>query len=137
MLPGEGAEAVPRAFVRRDGLVVGVLRIGGDLLRDRPHLALDRGAVGGVAEQRLDPALRAVPGGDVVLEQELSEQESRADVGERLEGEDPVRRLDLGRERGIVTHDPIDDPADRLVYEWNPDLFEIGHDRIMPRGEVA
>jgi hypothetical protein len=31
--------------------------------------------VGWVAEQRVDPALRAVPGGDVVLEQELAEQE--------------------------------------------------------------
>ena len=100
MLPGEGAETVARAFVRRDGLVVGVLRIGGDLFRDRPYLALDRGAVGGVAEQRVDPALRTVPGGDVVLEQELSEQEPRADVGERLEGEDAMRRLDAGRSAG-------------------------------------
>ena len=76
MLPREGAEAVARALVRRDGLVVGVLRVGGDLLGDRAHLALDRGAVGGIAEQRVDPALRAVPVGDVVVEEELAEQES-------------------------------------------------------------
>jgi hypothetical protein len=50
VLPGEGTEAVARAFVRCDRLVVGVLRIGGDLFRDRPYLALDRGAVGGIAE---------------------------------------------------------------------------------------
>ena len=137
MLPRESAEAVARAFVRRDGLVVGVLRVGSDLFRDRPYLALDRGAVGGVAEQRVHPALRTVPGGDVVLEQELSEQEPRADVGERLEGENAMRRLDTGREGGVITHDAVDDPADRLVYEWNPELVEVGHVRIMPRGEVA
>ena len=137
MLSGEGAEAVARAFVRRYGLVVGVLRIGGDLVRDRPYLALDRGAVGGVAEQRVDPALRAVPGGDVVLEQELPEEKAGADVGERLEGEDAMRRLDASRERGVIAHDAVDDPADWLVYEWDPELVEVGHNRIMPRGEVA
>jgi hypothetical protein len=137
VLSGEGAEAVARAFVRRDGLVVGVLRIGGDLLCDHSYLALDRGAVGGVAEQSVDPALRAVPIRDVVLEQQLAEQEAGADVGERLEGEDAMRRLDAGRERGVITHDAVDDPADRLVYEWDPELVEVGHVRIMPGGEVA
>ena len=131
MLPREGAEAVARVVVRREGLVVGVLRVGGDLLRDRPHLALDRGAVGRLAEQRVDPALRAVPVGQVVVEEELAEQDPRADVGERPEGEDPVRRLDLGRERGIVAHDAIDDAADRLVDEGNPELVEIRHAWIM------
>ena len=137
MLPREGAEAVARALVRRDRLVVGVLRVGGDLLRDRPYLALDRGAVRGVAEQSVDPALRAVPVGDVVVEQELAEQDAGADVGERLEREDPMRRLDLGRKGRVVAQDAVDDPADRLVYEWDPELVEIGHDRIMPGGEVA
>ena len=137
MLPREGAEAVARAFVRRDGLVVCVPWVDGYLLRDRPYLALDRGAVGGVAEQRVDPALGAVPGGNVVLEEELAEQDAGADVRERLEGEDPMRRLDAGRERRVVAHDAVDDPADRLVYEWDPELVEVGHDRIMPRGEVA
>jgi hypothetical protein len=136
MLPREGAEAVARALVRRERLVVGVLGIGGDLIRHRAHLELDRVAVGRVAEQRIDPALRAVPGGDIVVEQQLAEQDSGTDVGERPEGEDPVRRLDLGRKRGIVLDDAIDDAADRLVHKGDPEVIEIGHGRIMPRGEV-
>ena len=137
MLPREGAEAVACGLVRRYGLVVGVLRVRGDLLRDRPYLALDRGAVRGVAEQCVDPVLRAVPVRDVVVEQELAEQDAGADVGERLEREDPMRCLHRGRKRRIVTQDAVDDPTDRFVYEWDPELVEIGHDRIMPRGEVA
>jgi hypothetical protein len=31
----------------------------------------------------------------------------------------------------------IDDAADRLVYQRDPELVEVGHDRIMPGGEVA
>ena len=136
MLPREGAEAVARAVVRSDGLVVGVLRIGRDLFRNVAHLALDRGAVDGILEQRLDPALGAVPGGNVVLEQELAEQDSRPNVGERLEREDPMRRLDAGRECRILLQDTVDDAADRLVYKWDPEFVEIRHDRIMPGGEV-
>ena len=34
MVPRERAEAVARAIVRRERLVLGVLRIGSDLLRD-------------------------------------------------------------------------------------------------------
>jgi hypothetical protein len=137
VLPREGAEAVARALVRREWLLVGVLGIGGDLLGDRPHLALDRGMVGRVAEQRVDPGLGAVPIGDVVVEQQLAEQDPGADVGEGLEGEDPVRRLDPGGQRGVLAEHTVDDSADRLVYEWDPELVEIGHDRIMPGGEVA
>ena len=48
-----------------------------------------------------------------------------------------MRRLDAGRQRGVITHDAVDDPTDRLVYEWDPELVEVGHVRIMPRGEVA
>jgi len=94
-------------------------------------------AVTGFAEERLDPALRAVPVRDVVVEEKLAEHDSRADVGERLEGEDPVRRLDLGREGGVVANDAVDDLADRLVNEREPDLLGVGHARIMPRREVA
>jgi hypothetical protein len=43
-----------------------------------------------------------------------------------------MRRLDLGRKGRVVAHDAVDDPADRLVYERDPELVEIGHDRIMP-----
>ena len=131
MVPREGAEAVARSVVRRERPVVGVLRIGGDLLRHRPHLALDRRAVGGLAQQRVDPALRAVPGGEVAIEEKLAEQEAGADVGERPEGEDPVRRLDARGEFGVVPHDAIDDAADRLVDQRNPELVEVGHGWIM------
>jgi trehalose 6-phosphate phosphatase len=137
VLPREGAEAVACALVRHDGLVVCVPRIRGDLLRHRPYLALDRVAVGRVAEERLDPALGAVPVGNVVVEQELAEQDPGADVRKGPEGEDPVRRLDARREGGVVSHDAVDDAADRLVHERDPELIEFGHDRIMPAGEVA
>ena len=137
MLARERAEAVARALVRRERLVVGVLRVGGDLVRNGAHLALDRGAVGGLAEQRLDPALGAVPVGDVVVEEELTEQDPRADIGERPEGEDAVGRLDTRGERGVVPHDPVDDAADGFVDQGDPELVEIRHDRIMPGGEVA
>ncbi len=128
----EGAEPVAGALVRRDRLVVRVLRVGGDLLRDRPHFLFDRFAVLGIAEQGVDPALRAVPPGDVVVEEQLSEQDSRADVRERLEGEDAVRRLDARRQRGVVAEDALDDLPDRLVNEWDPDFVQLGHGRIMP-----
>ena len=137
MLPRESAEAVAGAVVRCERLVVGVPRIGGDLLRNRPHLLLDRGAVHGITEQRVDPALGTVPVGNVVVEEELAEQDAGANVGERPEGEDPVRRLDPGGERRIVAHDAVDDDADRLVDQRDPEFVEVGHERIMPRGEVA
>jgi trehalose 6-phosphate phosphatase len=44
-----------------------------------------------------------------------------------------VWRLDARREHGVVTEDSIDDPSDRLVDEWDPDLLLLGHGRIMPR----
>jgi len=137
VLARERAKAIARALVGRKGLVVGVLRVGDDFVRHRPHLALDRGAVGWVPEQRVDPVLGAVPVGDVVVEEELAEQDPGANVGERPEGEDPVRRLDLRRERRVLPDDALDDAADRLVDERDPELFEIGHLRIMPGGEVA
>jgi hypothetical protein len=136
VLPREGAEAVARAVVRREGLLIGVTRVGGDLLRNCSHLLLDRGTVRGVAEQGVDPALGAVPVGDVVVEEELAEHDAGADIGERPEGQDAMRRLDACRERRIVPHDAVDDAADGLVDQRNPELVEVGHDRIMPLGEV-
>ena len=92
---------------------------------------LDEKHVRPIAEQRVDPAFRAVPVGYVVVEEQLAEQDSGADVGERPEGEDPVRRLDLGRQGRVLANDAIDDSADRLVHEWNPQLVEVGHAWIM------
>jgi len=69
--------------------------------------------------------------------EELAEQQAGPDVGERLESEDPVRRLDAGRKDRVLAQDLVDDAADRLVYQRDPELVEVGHDRIMPGGEVA
>ena len=131
MFPRERAEAVAHALVRSERLVVGVPRVGGDLLRHRTHFALDRRTVGGLAQQRVDPALGSVPGGNVVVEEELAEEDPDPDVGECPEGEDPMRRLYLGGELRVVSHDPIDDAADRLVDQWDPELVEIRHGWIM------
>jgi trehalose 6-phosphate phosphatase len=132
VLARERAEPVAGPLVRRNRLVVRVLRIGGDLLRDGPHLLLDRGTVLRLAQERDDPALRPVPTGNVVVEEQLTEQDSRADVRERLEGEDAVRGLDARCEDGVVAEDALDDLPDRLVDEGDPDFVQLGHVRIMP-----
>jgi hypothetical protein len=46
-------------------------------------------------------------------------------------------RLDARRERGVVPDDAIDDAADRLVDQRDPELVEVRHERIMPAQEVA
>jgi hypothetical protein len=136
VLPREGAEAVTGALVRGERLVVGIVRIGGDLLRDEPNFMLDRGTVGGIAEQRFDPTLGTVPAGNVVVEQELAEQDAGADVGERLEGKDPVWSLEASRDSRILTQDTVDDLADRLVDQRNPQFVETSHGGSMPSREV-
>lgn len=137
MLACKSAEPVAGALVRRDRFLVRVPRVGGDLLRNRPHLLLDRGAMLWIAQERIDPALGAVPAGDVVLEEQLSEQESSADIGERLEGDDAVRRLDERGQRGVVAEDALDDLPDRLVDKGDPDFAQLGHGRIMPRSRAS
>src|SRR3954451_7249303 len=124
MIARKRAGPVAGALVRRDRLVVGVLRVRGDLLGYRPHLLLDRGAVLRLAQQSFDSTLRPVPAGDVVVEEELPEQDPSADVGERLEGEDAVRRLDARRENGVVAEDALDDLPDRLVDEGDPNVVQ-------------
>ncbi len=52
LLARELSEAVPGMFVRTERLVVGVLRVGGDLLRDGPHFAVESVVVLRVTEQR-------------------------------------------------------------------------------------
>src|SRR4051812_527822 len=94
MLLRECAEALAGCVVWTERLFVPVLRVRRDLLRDGADLGSECVVMRRVAQQRLDPALRAVVGGDVVLEQELPEDETAADIGERAEGEDPVRRRD-------------------------------------------
>jgi len=42
-----------------------------------------------------------------------------------------VRGLHPRGEGGVVPHDAIDDPADRLVDQRDPELIEVGHGWIM------
>src|SRR5579884_3457307 len=128
-LAREGEEALAGGVVRPERLVVRVLRVVRDLLGDRPHLAGQRLVVGRVAEERLDPALRAVVVGEVVVEEQLPEQEAGADVRERAEREDPVRRVDELRDLRVLVLDLLDDRADRLVDERDPEVVEVGHPR--------
>ena len=80
-----------------------------------------------VTQQRLDPGLVSVLGGELLLEQELAQQDPDADVGERPEGEDAVRRADEPVDLRVLGLDPRDDVADRLVDERQPDLLGSCH----------
>src|SRR5438445_8342251 len=73
LLAGELAEASSGCIVRAEGLVLRVLRIGGDFLRDLPHLFRERVVMRRVLEERLDPALRPVVARHIVVEQQLPE----------------------------------------------------------------
>src|SRR5205085_3581386 len=119
-LAGEGEEALAGLVVRPERLVVGVLRVGCDLLGDRADLAGQRRVVLGALEQGVDPALRTVVVRYIVVEEKLAEQEAGPDVGERPEGEDPVRRLDEPRDLRVLVLDLLHDRADRLVEGRNP-----------------
>ena len=86
----------------------------------------------GIAQQRVHPAFGPVVRGDGVVEEELPEQDAATDVGERPEREQPVRRLDEPRDVVVLALDPLDDAADRLVDERDPEVIEVGHSpRIM------
>src|SRR5581483_4898137 len=127
-LARELPEPLARGVVRAERLLVGVLRVGRDLLRDGADLRSERLGMLRVAEKRLDPALRAVVRGHVVCEEELPEQDAAADVRERAEREDAPRRLDELLQLGIAVDDRLDDRADRLVDERNPQLLVlVGH----------
>src|SRR5438132_896418 len=89
MLLRELAEAVARAFVRAERILVGVLRVGRDLLGDRTYLACQLVVVGRVAQELLDPRLRPVVRLQVGVEEQLAEQQADADVREGPEREDP------------------------------------------------
>src|SRR5438270_231935 len=128
MLARERAETRARLLVGPKGALVVVLRIGRDLLGDRAHLGGERGAVLRVAHQGLDPALGSVVLGHVVLEEQTTEEDAAADVGERPEGKEPVRRLDERGDVAVLTLDPLDDAADRFVDERDPEVLDVGHE---------
>ncbi len=81
----------------------------------------------GILEQDVDPAPRAVVRRQIVVEEQLSEQQADADVGERTKCEHPPRRADEALELRMLLLDLPDDRADRLVDEREPDLVELGH----------
>ena len=85
-----------------------------------------------VSQQGLDPGVVGVLGAELLLEQELAQQDADADVGERPEGEDAVRRADEPVDLRVLRLDPRDDVADRLVDERQPDFLRVppcGQDR--------
>jgi hypothetical protein len=67
-----------------------------------------------------------------VLHQQLAESEPDPDVGERLERQQAARPRDEGGELGVARDDLVDDRADRLVDEREPELIRRGHGRSMP-----
>ena len=89
-----------------------------------------------IAEQRPDPTRGAVVRGDVVLEQELAEQHAATNVRERSEREQAVGRLDEPRDVVVLAFDLLDDRADRLVDERNPEILDVGHHLIIARTRV-
>jgi hypothetical protein len=62
-----------------------------------------------------------------MVEQELTEQNSDANVGERPKGKDSVWRADEPVDVRVALLDLADNRADRLVDERQPDLIELGH----------
>src|SRR5918996_1512150 len=93
-LAGEGAEALARVFVGAEPLLVGVLRVGGDLFRDGTHFAVERVVVLRVTQKRLDPRLVCFANRQILFEQKLPEQEPDADVRECAKRKDPMRGAD-------------------------------------------
>ena len=124
---GELAEAVAGGLIRPELLVLAVARIGGDLLGDGANLPRDRLAVLRRPEQELHPAVGAVVGRHVVVDQQLAQLHADADVGERAERQDAARRADEALDLGVVGLDLRDDAADRLVDERKPDLLVLAH----------
>ena len=117
---GELAEPLPRLLVGpdRDPLGPGLAR---HLLGHAADGGGDRRSVARLAQERLDPAFRQLGLGHLVLDQQLAEEQPDPDVGEGLEGEDHARRVDELGDLRIGDGDLVDDRADRLVDERDPE----------------
>ena len=76
-----------------------------------------------ILEEPVDPALRAVIRRYVVVEEQLAEHDPTADVRERAESQDAAGRLDEPGDVGVLVDDRLDDRADGLVDQWDPELF--------------
>ena len=110
-------------LVGAERLVVRVLRIRRDLLRYGAYLTVKGLVVLGVAQQRLDPVLVRVVGRALLLEEQLAQQDPDADVRERAEREDAMRRADELVDLRVLGLELRDDVADRLVDERKPDFL--------------
>jgi hypothetical protein len=80
-----------------------------------------------IAQQRLDPALVCLVRGEVLLEQQLTQENADADVRKRAERENPMRRADEAIDLGVLGLELRDDVADRFIDERKPDLFGTRH----------
>src|SRR5258707_1302035 len=127
LLARELAEALAGLVVWAHLPVVRIARIGGDFFCNGTKLVHDGLLVPWIAEQRLDPGLRPVVLRYVVVHEELPEQDPDPDVGERPKREDSVRRRDELVDLGVRRLQGADDRADRLVDQWDPELFLLTH----------
>ena len=127
----ERAETFLGVLVWAQGLLVGERGVVRDLLRDGAHLFGDRLVVSGILEQNVDPALRTVVRREIVVEQELPQHEADSDIGERAKREDAPWRTDQTLDLRVLLLDLLDDRADRLVDQREPDLLELGHARSL------
>ena len=122
---GEGAEAFARSLVGPERGVVGELRVGGDVTRDRADLVLDRLSVRRVGQELVDPGARALVR-HVVIDEQRAEQDPGPHVGESAKGELPARRVDQRGDLGILRLQAGDELPDGLVDERKPEIF-LGH----------
>src|SRR5437588_6303817 len=120
---GELTEALTSLVVGPERLVVRVLRIGRDLLRDGENLTVQRFVVLWVAQQRVDPVVVSILGRPLLVEQQLPEQKPDADVREGAKREDAMPRADELVDLGVFRLDLRNDVADGLVDERKPDLL--------------
>ena len=126
---GELAEALALGVVRAESRLVRVGRVGRDLLGDRAHLGHGLRAHSGILEQLLRPALRAGGGVDVALHEHPAEEHADPQVAERPEREQPARRRDRLRHVFVLGEQPVDEGADRLVDQRDPELGVPAHGR--------
>src|SRR5262249_14273938 len=103
-----------------------VARIARDLVCNGAELGDDGLAMALLAQQRLDPGLRAVILGHVALDEHSAEQDADTYVGERAEGEDPPRARHERVDVGVLALKLLADGADRLVDQWDPEFLRQG-----------
>ena len=124
---GELTEALTSPVVGPERLIVRVLRISRDLLRDGANLTVQRFVVIWIAQQRFDPVVVSILVRPLLVEQQLPEQKADADIREGAEREDAMPRTNELVDLGVFRLDLRNDVADRLVDQWKPDLLGARH----------